>query len=222
MRSNVGTRLVIGALCAVGAAWAAAGCNIVGPAFLLVHGPEKIPQQYELPKERPAVIFLDDRAGNVGRSTTRDRITTSAEKALLKNKAVDRLLDSRAAGAVVVNEPRGEMLSVSEVGRTVNADVVIYVSPELYTLSTDGQTFTPTARLRVKVIDAAADTRLWPEEREGYVLEVSAATRQGAPPTDNAELRVAEEKFADLVGQRLAELFYEHEVESVSDERERR
>jgi hypothetical protein len=222
MRSIVGKRLVPGALGAAAAVWMAAGCNIVGPAFLLVHGPEKIPQQYQLPEERPAVIFFDDRAGNVGRSTTRDRITTAAEKALLKNKALERLLDSRAAGAVVVNEPRGEMLSISEVGRTVNAEVVIYVAPELYTLSTDGQTFAPTARLRVKVIDATADARLWPEEREGYMLEVTAVTKQGAPPTDNAGLREAEEKFADLVGLRLAELFYKHEVESVADERDRR
>ncbi|HZW09138.1 MAG TPA: hypothetical protein VFF69_04475 [Phycisphaerales bacterium] len=221
MRSIVGTSLVLAALC-IGAAVLAAGCNIVGPAFLLVHGPEKIPQQYELPRERPAVVFLDDRAGNVGRSTTRDRITAAAESALLQHKAVDRLLDSRAAAAVVVNEPRGEMLSISEVGRTVKADVVIYAVPELYTLSPDGQTFAPTARLRVKVIDAAADSRLWPEEREGYALEVTAVTKQGAPPTDNAALREAEEKFADLVGLRLAELFYKHEVESVSDERDRR
>jgi hypothetical protein len=221
MRSPVGHRLVLGIACAIAGIWVA-GCNIVGPAFLLVHGPEKIPQVYELPKERPTVIFLDDRAALIGRPTTRDRVTAAAEKALLKAKAVDRLLDSRAAAGIVVNEPRGDLLSISEVGRAVNAEVVIYVIPEQYTLSTDGQTFNPTARFRVKVMDATADARLWPEEREGYTLDVSASTKQGAPPTDTAALREAEEKFADLVGLRLAQMFYKHEVETVSDERDRR
>ena len=96
---------------------------------------------------------------------------------MLKNEAVGRLLDSKAATAVVANEPRGDLMPISEVGRAVNAEVVIYVVPDVFTLSSDGQTFQPTATLRVKVMDAVADSRLWPqEEREGYTLQVSAVT----------------------------------------------
>jgi hypothetical protein len=168
------------------------------------------------------VIFLDDRAGLLGRPTTRERVLAEAERALLESGAVERLLDGRAASGVVANEPRGELLSISEVGRAVDAEVVIYVQPEAYTLSADGQTFAPTATLRVKVMDATADARLWPEEKEGHALSVVATTRQGAPPTDNAELREAEEEFADLIGLRLAQMFYEHEADTVADERRRR
>lgn len=214
-------RYALAPACAALLALVTVGCNIVGPAFLLVHGPEKIPQEYDLPPERSTVIFLDDRAGLITRSTTRDRITASAEGALLRSKAVDRLLESRAASAVVANEPRGELMSITEVGRAVNADVVIYVTPEQFTLTTDGQTFSPAATMRVKVMDAVADARLWPEDREGYTLTVTASTRQGAPPTDASAVREAEESFAELIGLRLAQLFYEHEVETVADERER-
>ena len=199
----------------------AAGCNIVAPAFLLVHGPEKTPQAFKLDRERPTVFFLDDRGFNVRRAPTRERMAAAAERALLGAKAVDRVLDSRAATAVVSGEPRGDLLPISEVGRKVNAEVVIYVVPEVFTLSTDGQTFVPTARLRVKVLDAVADTRLWPEDREGYVLDVTATTRQGSPPADASGARQAEDEFADLVGRRLAELFYSHEADTVSDERTR-
>jgi hypothetical protein len=221
MRRCVGKGLAVGALAAGAALWASSGCNIVGPAFLLVHGPEKIPQAYDLPKERPTVIFLDDRAGHITRSTTRDRVTAAAEAALLKADVLDRLLDSRAAAAFVANEPRGDLKSISEVGRAVDAEVVVYVTPEMFAMSADGQTFAPTARLRVKVIDATADARMWPEEREGYVFDVTAATRQGTAPTDSAALREAEDRFADLVGLRIAQLFYKHEVETVADERDR-
>lgn len=211
--------LVVGV--SVTALGVAAGCNIVGPALLLAHGPEKIPQAYELDRERPVVIFLDDRELNIRRAPTRERITAAAERALLDRKAVDRVIDSRAAATLVQGEPRGDLMPISEVGRKVGAELVIYVVPEVFTLSSDGQTFAPMARLRVKVLDAAADTRLWPEEREGYSFDITASTRQGAPPTDAAGLREAEDGFADLVGRRLAELFYKHEADTVSDERTR-
>lgn len=207
--------LVAGALALV------AGCNIVAPAYLLLHGPEKIPQVYELDSDRPVVFFLDDREFNIRRVPTRERVTAAAERALLGSKAVDRVLDSRAAATIVSGEPRGDLLPISEVGRKIGADVVVYVVPEIFTLTSDGQTFTPLARLSVKVMDATADTRLWPEEREGYTLEVTTSARQGTPPTDAASIRLAENEFADLVGRRLAQLFYSHEADTVADERTR-
>ncbi|MBK7406053.1 MAG: hypothetical protein IPJ41_15940 [Phycisphaerales bacterium] len=197
-----------------------AGCNIVGPAFLLASGPEKIPQVYKLDEKRPTVIFFDDRAGIIRRAPTRTRITTAAEKALLKAKVVDRLLDSRAASALVANEPRGELMPISEVGRSVGAEVVIYVVPEVYTLSTDGQSYAPTATLRVKILDAVADKRLWPEEREGYALIVKEDTRQGTAPKDASAMREAEDRFADLVGLRLGQMFYSREPDTAADKRE--
>ena len=205
----------------IGAVILLAGCNIVAPAYLLIHGPEKIPQVYALDPARSVVFFLDDREFNIRRAPTRERVAAAAERALLDAKAVDRVFDSRAATMIVSGEPRGDLLPISEVGRKVGADIVIYVVPEIFTLSTDGQTFTPMARLRVKVLDAAADTRLWPEEREGYTLEVTATKRQGSLPTDASSIRQAENEFADLVGRRLAQLFYSHEADTVSDERTR-
>lgn len=212
-----------GLVLAAAGVWLASspGCNIVGPAFLLVHGPEKIPQQYKLDPERPVVIFLDDREFAIPRTPTRERVAAAAERALLDSKAVKRVLDSRAAGAVVSGEPRGDLMPISEVGRKVGAELVIYIVPEQFSLTTDGQTFDPTAQLRVKVMDAVADKRLWPEEREGYALSVTASTRQGSAPTDSAQVREAENEFADLVGLRIAQLFYTHEVETVADERDR-
>ncbi len=203
------------------AAGTLAGCNIAGPALYLLHGPEKIPRVYQLDKDRPTVIFIDDRAMNIQRSPTRERIAAAAERALLDHGAVARIIDSRAAAAVVTNEPRGKLMAISEIGRKVGAEVVIYVTPDSFALSTDGQTFAPSARFRVKILDAVTDKRVWPEEREGHVLTVSASTRQGTTPSDAAEVREAEDRFADLVGLRLAQMFYAREADTVSDERDR-
>ena len=221
MRTIRGIIAGVGLALAAGAIAIATGCNIVGPAFLLIHGPDKIPQQYELDKERPVVIFLDDREFNIPRWPTRERVSAAAERALLDSKAVARVLDSRAASAIVSGEPRGDLMPISEVGRKMGAEVVIYVVPESFSMTTDGQSFSPSSRLRVKVLDAIADKRLWPEEREGYALTVTASTRQGTSPTDSATVREAENEFADLVGLRIAELFYSHEAETAADERSR-
>lgn len=192
-------------------------CNLVAPAFYLIHGPEKVPQAYTLERDRPTVIFLDDRAGRISRGNLRELLCAAAERELLDRKALTKMLDSRAATAIASREPRAEPMPIDEIGRGVNAEVVIYITPDSFELSPDGQTFQPTADLRVKVFDVAAGTRAWPEEREGYPLRVSVSTRQGAPPANAADIREAEEEFARVVGVRLAQLFYKHERETASD-----
>ncbi len=213
--------VVLAAVAVLLGAGALAGCNIAGPALYLLHGPEKIPRVFELDKDRPTVIFIDDRAMNIQRTPTRERIAAAAERALLDHGAVTRIIDSRAAAAVVTNEPRGKLMAISEIGRKVGAEVVIYVTPDSFALSADGQTFAPSAQLRVKILDAVADKRVWPEDRKGHLLTVSASTRQGTTPSEAAEVREAEDKFAELVGLRLAQMFYSREADTVADERDR-
>ncbi len=204
--------------CVIAALWMS-GCNILGPMLYLAHGPEKIPQLYELDADRPTVIFFDDRAGILPNAGLRETVTHTASQILLDKKVVNRMIDARAATAVVANEPRGDLLPISAIGQKVGADIVIYVEPELFTLSPDNQTFVPTARLKIKIIDAANDTRLWPDKREGYTLDIVAHTKQGAPPTDAASRAMAQQEFARYVGQSLAQIFYAHEKTSASDSR---
>ena len=203
------------------AAWGSLlpGCNILGPALYLAHGPEKIKQLVELDKERPVVIFLDDRAGVIRNARLRDAITTTASQELLDHEVVDHVIDSKAVAAVVSHEPRSDLLPISVIGQKVNADIVIYVEPEVFTLSPDNQTYIPTAKFEVKIIDAQDDSRIWPDKPEGYTFSVSAHTKQGAPPSSASARNQAEQEFAVFVGQRLAQMFYSHEKTSASDSR---
>lgn len=198
-----------------------AGCNIAGPAFYFLHGPEKIPRLYELDKERPTVIFIDDRAMNVQRTPTRERIAAAAERSLLDNGALVRVIDSRSAAAIVTNEPRGELMAISEIGRAVGAEVVIYVTPDVFAArAPTGRPSSPSPASGSKSSTRSATHASGPK-REGHVLNVSASRKQGGNPSGAAEIREAEDKFADLVGLRLAQMFYSREAETVSDERDR-
>ncbi|MCL4742464.1 MAG: hypothetical protein KJZ54_09715 [Phycisphaerales bacterium] len=200
-------------------ACALAACNIVAPVFMIVHGPEKTQAAHTLERDRPTVILVDDIGTRLPRSDLRLAIATQAEQTLVDKGVVRDLRDARAAITASRQSKTGQLVPVTEVGKAVNADVVVYASVEEFTLSPDGQSYLPTARLRLKVIDVPTETRLWPEDDQGFELVVTAPQRQGTAPVEAARIREAQEQFAKLVGTRLAQTFFTHEKTTISDER---
>ncbi len=201
---------VFGVQIALVAAWLA-GCNIVAPAFYIIHGPEKVPAQHELEKERPTVVFVDDRANRLPRRTMRQTIGEAAQASLLSEKAVEDVIDTRGALSAASVDRAGQALSIVDIGKAVGAEIVIYAVVDGFTMSADGQSYSPEALLRVKVIDVTADKRVWPNEKEGYPLSLKFPPRTSDVPKTAAELRVAEEDVGRLVGLGLAQLFVEYE-----------
>lgn len=202
------TRLVL--LAAV-IAVTATGCNIVGPAYLLVHGPEKVPAAHTLDSKRSAVIVIDDRANFVPRRALRLTMAAEAEKHLLGEKALEDMISGQSALAAAGAEKDGRPLAIAEIGRAVGAEVVIYVAVDEFTLSPDGQSFVPTARLRVKVIDATNDRRIWPEDRAGQSVVARVPPKQGTAPTGLTEQARAEDELARSAGLAIARLFFKHD-----------
>lgn len=197
--------------CAAAGILAIGGCNIVAPAYLLVHGPEKVEAQHEIDPERPTVVFVDDRGNRLPRRALRQTIGEAAQQALLTEGAVKDMIDTRGAMAASSQDRAGQAMSIVDIGKAVNAEVVIYATVDAFTMSSDGQSYSPAAVLRVKVIDVVEDKRVWPAEKEGYPLTLTFPPRTSDVPTSAAELRVAEEEIGRLVGLGLAQLFYKYE-----------
>jgi hypothetical protein len=192
---------------------ALAGCNIVGPAFYLIHGPEKTTRLYTLDKERTAVVFIDDRANRVPRRATRVVMGEAVEKVLLGERAVKDMVSTQSALAAAGKDVGGRPVSIAEIGQAVQAAVVIYATVDDFHLTPDGQTFSPGASLRVKVVDAAKDQRLWPEERpDGYPVVVRLSPRTADLPGSTAERFAAEDELARQCGREIAWLFVTHET----------
>ncbi len=195
-----------------------AGCNIVAPIGVLLHGPEKVPAQFTLPRERSIVVFVDDRLSRLPRRPLRTTIADQITSKLLENKLSDSIIDSRAAEAAVQREKPSEPMSVTEIGRSVQADLVLHVMIDSFGLSPDSVTFSPGARVTVRVTDTATDARLWPVEDvsvpldrrpKGYSLEVNPRTPTSKPPGSASEVAQAEIDLAKIVGSAVAELFYD-------------
>lgn len=216
-RHSVLPALLAPLLLAGAAMTALPGCNIVGPALYLAHGPEKIDKLYELDPLRSAVIFIDDRANRIPRRVLRVTMAQEAERLLLEKEALEpgKLISSQSALAAASTDKYDRPMPVSEIGRAVGADSVIYVTIDEFMLSPDGQSFIPTVAMRLKVVDAADEKRLWPlEDGEGHALRVRLPIKQGVAPTTLSEKMQYEQELATQAGAAIAKVFYKHELES--------
>ncbi|CAG0951050.1 hypothetical protein PHYC_00204 [Phycisphaerales bacterium] len=199
-------------LAAVGCAAGLAGCNVIGTAAVVLKGPPTTDAAYSLQKARPTVVFIDDRSSRLPRRTLRLAIANEAGDVLLKKGVLTQVVDPTAGVQASAGEEAGAPLDLVTLCRNARAEVMIYATVKQFTLTTDGQTIQPMARLRVKVIDTAGETgRVWPSDVEGYELVVAPGASAATPPRTPAEFVKAQEKLGEDVGLALAQLFFEHE-----------
>lgn len=187
------------------------GCNIVAPAYLLVHGPEKVTKAFTLDPARPTVILVDTATTNPIRPAVRAAIAEQVGRDLMAHAGLKTVVDARSAQSMASLDRYGNQMPVSEIGRAVNAQVVIHVMVESLGLTPDGQTYIPSASLRVKVIDAENERRLFPEDGEGQPVTLTRKITTNTLPERGANWTNAELEFARYTGTAIAQLFYDHE-----------
>lgn len=208
----LGKRYMLAAVFAA-CAWAAPGCNIVAPAYLAIHGPEKVEPRFTLDPSLTTVIFVDDPASKVGRRRLRGEIGTAASEILLRRGLATDIIDPNAALLAASKERHGEPMSVTEIGQAVEADIVIYVLLTEFTLSADGQTNLPACTMSVKIIDARTSERVWPVEGDGSVVRIRPTQRVGQRATNRGDVAKQERELAARAGLGLAQIFYKHEIQ---------
>lgn len=187
------------------------GCNLVGAGAYIIHGPEKQPAEYVLP-QKMAVVFIDDRANVFPRSRLIQQTALRATNELLKvAKVVPGALDPSTITREAARETTGRLMPIDEIGRKVNAEIVIYAVPRTFSLADERGTI-PTCILDVKVVDCQTGERLWPAatESEYHSLTVELAYKSPLRYEDE-RLQELQQKLADVTGLRLAQLFYQHE-----------
>jgi hypothetical protein len=188
-------------------------CNVVGPAIMLAHGEAKTPAAFTLPAKMTGVVFVDDRRSFLPRRNLRLVIAESATQRLLENKALTTMVEARAALGASAGDQPGQLLEIVALGQAVNADLVIYATVDGFSLTPDRVTYSPAAKVRVKVIQSRDNKgRLWPEDLRGESLVVDLGAEARDAPTTPAGLVEAENRLGAEIGRRIAELFYEHET----------
>ena len=199
---------------------AVAGCNIVAPAYYLIHGPPRTPAVYTL-EDRPTVVFVDDRANAIQRSSEylRRRIADTASRVLMEKELVEVTIRPQDALSLAKrNDRHGEVMPIDAIGRALGAEQVIYVQVLGFRETPDGVTPRPIAVAQVKVIDAVSRTKLFPApeaETDAWPLEVAMTPVSMDAYASDGSRMVILEMLADETGERLAKLFYEHETKEL-------
>lgn len=205
--------IMAGVLCC---AMTPGACNYAGPALWLMSD-DRTPAVHRLDPKRSVVVFVDDRRSVLPTRLIRQRISTAAEQRILSETLVEaRVISWESLQSVVTAERFSKPLSIAEIGRAVEAEQVIYATVDQFALTPDGLQFAPSARMRVKVIDATTGDRLFPKAGDGggaeaaYTLGIAEKVRAAGLPKSNAERMKAEQELADELGRRLGELFFKH------------
>ncbi|MFG0275037.1 MAG: hypothetical protein ACF8QF_08270 [Phycisphaerales bacterium] len=216
--STIAMRVALPAVAGAVALASLGACNIVAPIAYLVGGPPKVPAAYELDKDRPTTIFVDDRASVVPRRGLRLMIGSEAESTLIEKKAIrqENMISADSTVRVALAERYGEPQSIDSIGEAVGAEVVIYVELAGWTLSRDGVSTSPAARLSVKVLDVTNNVRLWPSSINGHIMTVALPPTAAQGPQSRVEQNALEETLAKMTGLQIARLFFTHEEDALS------
>lgn len=189
---------------------AAAGCNYIAPIIILVEGPPKYEAEFKLPKDRTAVVFVDDPRSQIPRRAIRVAMIEAAETDVLRKNLVKDLVSGQSALRVAQADQSAGQLSVAEVGRAVESEVVIWATVDSFTRADTSRNQEPSVTFRVRVVDATDNKILWPEDTAGRRLVVTLTPRIGAVASDAGASTAAELQIGKNAGLALAQLFYEH------------
>ncbi|MEM1071852.1 MAG: hypothetical protein AAGB48_10760 [Planctomycetota bacterium] len=200
-----------------------AGCNLVAPVFFIVAGPDKIEAAYKLDDDRSVVVFVEDPRSSMPRRALRVALLEAAESELLKNDLAETVVSGQAAMRTADNDPTAGDMTITELGRSVGADIVVWVTIDEFVRADMTRSVEPAVSMRVRVIDAANNAFLFPTAgpaaASGQAVVVRDAARQGTVSSASVAQSAAELAIAAKAGTAVVQLFYTHPVTEHAAER---
>jgi hypothetical protein len=191
-----------------------ASCNIVAPVAMIIEGPPKDDAQFKLEKSRTTLILVDDTLNILPRPRFRQTMATTAQEVLLKKKVLTKVIDSGAAYALIARDREGQVTSVVDVAKAVDADIVVSVTIDSFGMTGAQNEMELACSFRVKVLDAtkATEPRVWPPAN---VVEGASGIARYRLPTSSkietsAEAYAAQNALAEQTGRAIAQFFYTH------------
>ncbi len=182
--------------------------------------PRKVKPVTELPKNKTILVYVENKSA----------LSYEPIKYLLMDELNHELLEHKIAGAVVPRERLLDLLgnltdpdvSKQEIGRKLHADLVlcVYIPPEPEGFSVreseDSPLWQGKMKVSLKVLDVGNVKKLWPLDQIDYPLPVVEL-----PEVDNSSAdygRLVAKALAIKTAQRIAKLFYEHEIPNIGPE----
>lgn len=187
----------------------ASGCNTVG-YVTQIFVPTGIPAVYEMP-DRPTAVLIDDPSGALPDTSILQLIEGQVGQELIEHEVVESVTAQRLLSELRHNHDDFSQWPIDKIGLRVGAEQVVYVLVEQFHLMDERRTYRPTARMRVKVVDAASGRRLFPPgEPSGAAVNSEMFFKQQLTGGTEGTRQVVARRLGELAAEDVAKLFYKH------------
>jgi len=174
--------------------------------------PQKVKALYKPPPGKTVLVFVDDMLSPVSYERVKAELTGRLNRQLAEHGIAGKTIGYDELLVLISATPNFNELAISEVGRKLGADVVLYVQITGFSLKDEEGMPLWRGRLATAVRFVGVEAgRLWPEDRQGgYPVEPVEIPPSSHPsPTYGEALsKMLAEKMADSI----AKLFYDHEI----------
>jgi len=189
----------------------AGGCAGVAWIAAQLAPPRKVHAQFRPPAQKRCLVLVDDvLSGQGAYETVKDMLTERLNQELAEHKIAASTIPYGQVAHLAAITPRYNDLSIPQIGRKLDADLVLYVQIDRFELRDS-----PVETLwhgcfvaSVKMVDAQQG-RLWPMDRpDGHqVGPVEIPIHDSSQPAHDVALT---QELVDRMADRVAKLFYDH------------
>lgn len=191
---------------------AAGGCAAIGWAVNAFAPPKKVKPVYEPPKTQTALVFVDDLCNPVSYEPVKAELAQQLTRQLRDHHIAAKVIPSEKVMDLAAGTPNFNALSIPDVGKKLGADWVLYVQIDRFSLrdSEESHLWHGVLQTTIKVVDVKTGP-IWPKDRPAGmpVKPVIEPLAENSSPTYGLELS---RRLAERTADRIAKLFYEHEV----------
>lgn len=219
--SNRSRRLAGVALAAL--ALSLGGCKAAVWLAAMIAPPPKVKPLYEPPKDKRVLVLVDDLRQPVSYVEIKRMLSESVGKELVKNKLARDTVPYENYMRYISGRNDADRLGVANIGRSLNADLVLVVEITEFRLKDDPAVPIWHGKLATSVrwVDPnqtkESDARLWPRDTlSGHPVEPS--TTPMGQENSLLEGTAVAQRLADLMGDEIAKLFYEHDGKHPADQ----
>ena len=195
------------------AALLAGGCQVLPWMVASFSPPKKVAAVYQLPKDQKVLVLVENKPGLQTQDMVKYELADRISKKLVEHKIALSTVSSEQVQLLSSTQPGFRSLPISEVGKKLGADLVVYVQVDNVSLKDNASESLWHGRLAasVWVVEVKEQKRLWPTDLpEGMGYSAAPVDLKSAdnPSTVYADtvIRDLTEKMSDNV----SKLFYEY------------
>ena len=186
------------------------GCAVVAFTVAAFAPPQVKSAAFELPKDKVILVFVDDLANPIDYETLKHELTKGINSRLIKNAEIKKTVRYEDLFRLIASRPDFNKLSVNQVAQQLNADVIIYVSIDKFSLGENRKINLWHGKFGTTVrVVTSSGKQLWPTDLSDGLKMPDVVMPQNVDHSPTYGVTLCSE-MAEIMADRIAKLFYKH------------